>query len=666
MPRTALIIRNIDGIEASDLKIALQDIKSSDHAPQDFRELHALINSDALFGEDQLARAVHLFKLKHVRDYLYDTIKSQTGNYVIYHLNGLEDSGELKEENEFYITEKIRQIPPGTNFDLIYLGGGHGDPQRGSSNLSKQQIINITNTLKSKNIKSSAVVLGSCFSAAYSGLYQDLLRRNGVMISNSLECGASNNFLQAMEWIRGAREAFFSAEDIRLSERGPREARSAVKRMLEREEFQDVHLENQFKLEAYSALSGQEVSAIDPQNFAHVLRDAQELYGAFITARNELREVGAEFYNERSRPLTELSENLVKAIYRKLDRKFQLSIDAKVEEYRRHKGLNLGGELTREEYQNVVLPMVVLSIKINERIVEKLRMELNAFIEEMQTDPLSREKIKEILNKYPMLKNKVSSMVDKKMEQTPPSLNREVVEKAIFDELMYRIIQPPATSMVLSTTTSISMLDFRTFDEMPPNASASFREDFMVVFAQISSAEQFAEVELLTQDFDGVGAKKQFNELFARATLPVEVEPLHVQPSQQVDEALTQKDKEKQSQSDEICLKPSEETLRQQHRATSLALIDDVLGTLRQSIRRVDQHNSPRAFNTATSLLSELENARNAYDRVLREHEVTIPQASCAFKEACSTLITDAKSILESDLGWGEYLANLLKNSLMR
>lgn len=524
MPKKALIIRNVDGIELNDLKVALKGIKIIEPAPPEFKEVHALINSSEPLNQGQLLRALHLFKLQNVRDYLYETIKNQTGNHVIYHLNGINDSGEINEINVSYITSKLEQISHGTDFDMMYLGGGHGDPQRGSSNLSKQQLVNITNTLKTRHSKFSAVVLGSCFSAAYSGLYQPLLQEKGVMISNSLECGASNNFRQVMELMNGDREVFFSEEDIRSAKRGPTEARSGVKRMLERAEFQDKELDDRFELIAYAKHTAQEISTLRPLDIKQTIQKGEELSRAFGAARNALIGQRALFYSERNTPRLELPENMVREIFKNLGEEFQTSINVKLREYRTKNGLSVDGKISKEEYQKVVFPMVELSAKIKGNVGDQLRTELNSFISVMQasTDPVSKEKIKELLNEHPMLKDKITSMINKQMELTRPPINLEQAEEAIFNELKYRITQPPATSIVLSTSTSISMIDFRTFPERPPNAEESFRTDFAQVLSQIEGSRKFAEVHPVTEHFDGVLADKQFNELFAQAVLKVE------------------------------------------------------------------------------------------------------------------------------------------------
>ena len=100
---------------------------------------------------------------------------------------------------------------------------------------------------------------------------------------------------------------------------------------------------------------------------------------------------------------------------------------------------------------------------------------------------------------------------------------------------------------------------------------------------------------------------------------------------------------------------------RQQFITSSLSLIDGVLSELAEQISRVEQHHSSDAVNQATHLLEELRGARNDYYIALNRPNITISQASTAFKQTCRDLINDAKEQLENDLGWGDYLANLFR-----
>jgi hypothetical protein len=100
---------------------------------------------------------------------------------------------------------------------------------------------------------------------------------------------------------------------------------------------------------------------------------------------------------------------------------------------------------------------------------------------------------------------------------------------------------------------------------------------------------------------------------------------------------------------------------RQQFRITSLSLINDALGDLAHRISGVNQHHSSDAVNRARRLLEALNRARDDYNTALNQPNVTLSQASTAFKQTCRNLINDAKTQLADDLGWGDYLTNFFK-----
>ncbi|KGP64053.1 hypothetical protein EP47_03790 [Legionella norrlandica] len=269
MSRKALIIRNVDGIQYDDLKVALDGLEPDEQAPREFNELIHLVQSNTLSDSDRLNHALDLFKLEIVRDYIYETVKEKTGSYVIYHLNGLEDTGRINNKNATYIIEKMAKIAPNTDFDMLYLGGGHGDPSQGLSNLSKRQLEGITDILNNRNIKFSAVILGSCFSTAYLGLCQPFLKDHGVTISNSLECGGDNNFKPAMQWIKGQRQEFYSDEDIRNSIPVYQETRAAMRRVFEGGVPPGEELPDEYSklLDAYKQFVQTEVPGLPEEEF---------------------------------------------------------------------------------------------------------------------------------------------------------------------------------------------------------------------------------------------------------------------------------------------------------------------------------------------------------------------------------------------------------------
>ncbi|HAT7071554.1 TPA: hypothetical protein JAN90_01925 [Legionella pneumophila] len=93
----------------------------------------------------------------------------------------------------------------------------------------------------------------------------------------------------------------------------------------------------------------------------------------------------------------------------------------------------------------------------------------------------------------------------------------------------------------------------------------------------------------------------------------------------------------------------------------SLQKVDKILEELESKIGKVDQHNFGKAHRVASKLLTELKEARNNYESNLKESQVTTEQAGAAFNVECGKAINKAKPVLERDLGWGDYLKNLMR-----
>ncbi|HAT8179983.1 TPA: type IV secretion protein Dot [Legionella pneumophila] len=102
--------------------------------------------------------------------------------------------------------------------------------------------------------------------------------------------------------------------------------------------------------------------------------------------------------------------------------------------------------------------------------------------------------------------------------------------------------------------------------------------------------------------------------------------------------------------------KQQEETINQ-----ALQKVDGILQELTLKIDRVDQHQYKKAHDTANTLLQSLIAARDEYERDLRANEFSQELAGRKFKLACQDAVKIAKPVLEKDLGWGDYLKNLLK-----
>ncbi|HHT9885391.1 TPA: lpg2327 family Dot/Icm T4SS effector [Legionella pneumophila] len=107
--------------------------------------------------------------------------------------------------------------------------------------------------------------------------------------------------------------------------------------------------------------------------------------------------------------------------------------------------------------------------------------------------------------------------------------------------------------------------------------------------------------------------------------------------------------------------KPKLENQQEETITQALQKVDGIIQELTLKIDRVDQHQYKKAHDTANTLLQSLIAARDEYERDLRANEFSQELAGRKFKLACQDAVKIAKPVLEKDLGWGDYLKNLLK-----
>ena len=93
----------------------------------------------------------------------------------------------------------------------------------------------------------------------------------------------------------------------------------------------------------------------------------------------------------------------------------------------------------------------------------------------------------------------------------------------------------------------------------------------------------------------------------------------------------------------------------------TMAKIDAVLNELSTKISSVDKHRNPKAHATAVTLLTNLQAARDEYKSALESYDVKPVDAGKKFKEQCIAAVNAARPVLERDLGWGDFLTNILK-----
>ena len=80
--------------------------------------------------------------------------------------------------------------------------------------------------------------------------------------------------------------------------------------------------------------------------------------------------------------------------------------------------------------------------------------------------------------------------------------------------------------------------------------------------------------------------------------------------------------------------------------------INKALSGLETKIGTIDKHKYPAASTKATEMLEALKKARDAY---------LVSEDTNAYKDDCKKAIDTAMPTLEKDIGWGDYLKNLLK-----
>ncbi|HAT8179186.1 TPA: Dot/Icm secretion system substrate [Legionella pneumophila] len=115
------------------------------------------------------------------------------------------------------------------------------------------------------------------------------------------------------------------------------------------------------------------------------------------------------------------------------------------------------------------------------------------------------------------------------------------------------------------------------------------------------------------------------------------------------------------SDTDQPTVNRKDEELLDKKIQVALETVDQALEELKSKIGNVNQHKYDKAYEAAKTLLRQLQETRDQYAVDLKNPQTNLNEAGLKFKEACKLLIQDAKPILEKDLGWGDYLKNLLK-----
>ncbi len=577
-PSQALIIRNVEGIQYDDLKVALEGLESNEQAPPEFNELITLIRNNRLLEREQLYHALNLFKLEQVRNYIYETVKEKTGNHIIYHLNGLGEYGIENNKNVSYITDKLAKIPVNTDFDLMYLGGGHGAPVGGSSNLNNRQLKSIIDSLNTRTIQFSAVVLGSCFSAAYLALYQPLLKARGVMIAHSLECGGNNNFKQVMEWIKGQKKEFYSQTDIQNFITVSEKTREDIKRVLEGIGFEGEALHDEYQQLQYVYKH-------------HITTAVQGLPEAEITT---------------------LAEELF------------------------HKNL--------EEF--------IIAIQL-------------------EFESINKEKIQQILRNIPNLHAHIQVISHKKGEN-------------VFFDTLINYLKPAPSSLVLAGSKTLTMFNFDASMEIPLNAAADFQDNYHLVRGQITQTGLFSEIHEVTDGFDDIWVRRQFNDLLVQAIESSEQKRLERQQELEELKRRTEQERlERQQKLEELRRRSEQECLERQQEIEELRrrAEQERLERQRQESEKqrpiLEEHKkNQQAFVTQLQLLANKiqdlneRGMKNAHQAALTLHtQLESAGISCfnnrpsldsynIFQKNCNDYIKEARKELDHHREWSAFLVN--------
>ncbi len=99
---------------------------------------------------------------------------------------------------------------------------------------------------------------------------------------------------------------------------------------------------------------------------------------------------------------------------------------------------------------------------------------------------------------------------------------------------------------------------------------------------------------------------------------------------------------------------------RKAHIEPIIKRVDKALTGLNNKIAKVEQHKFAEAHGVATELLTQLQKAKQNYEKYLLIG-MNEQHAQKIFTTACEKAISKAKPVLERDLSWGEFLTNFLK-----
>ncbi|CEG56056.1 membrane-targeted effector domain-containing toxin [Legionella fallonii] len=151
--------------------------------------------------------------------------------------------------------------------------------------------------------------------------------------------------------------------------------------------------------------------------------------------------------------------------------------------------------------------------------------------------------------------------------------------------------------------------------------------------------------------------------IYMDTTLSEEAKQLKAEYELHVEQGKLRKEEQLRKQkAEELQAEEQERARRQQIIGAANDRLGKILNNLRERIGEIDQHHLAEAYDKSIELLEALEDAKSEYLQSLGDISVSSSVANRAFETRCTTLINRAKTVLERDLGWGDYLTNLLKS----
>ena len=226
MKSKALIIRQFAGIDRGEIlefskfaRLTEYEFKKGDHKPTSFENFISKVQQSLDSKEESVRNSAKkemqdLFQDQGVREALVKYAQEKNpGSYIIFYEGRRDTDSERVQENKMavqlkHIIEKIKEIPNDENFEILYIGGGHGGTNIQFSDFTNDQINSVIRALRDKEINTCAIILGSCYSASFVSKFLPILAGDGVTISDTVPC-TRNHFEETLRFLQDNKSASF-------------------------------------------------------------------------------------------------------------------------------------------------------------------------------------------------------------------------------------------------------------------------------------------------------------------------------------------------------------------------------------------------------------------------------------------------------------------------